>query len=511
MGSSSACSHIKQILLYGSICLIKNLLPWATHVISLDARNDKEDKSLNDIKFVYGDINSNSNIKGKLTVQTILDIVDMVKELIDDGDPRFTKFVDPIMTALGMAAFSDTISTGDYLRFTKSDLIKSVDFSDLGIRLTIGGNLFGLAAGNDIVIKVNFKNVLKNNETKQNIESLEANVIYGTEVAKQKDIRIKLSLKDFDDNRLSTIKTYDANNPSAKYLDFSSIKVLLDLGIRTTKLGYYKLNATASLTALKIINTGDIDIGVHILVSGETVKIYGKLELPYLVRRLSRHAGLTSPRAITTEFSFETYPDSDPNKENGVGGYFMIKKTVDYLLSKDEYVYYKSTSKNFIDGDNIIKYLLIGMLDMGDNLVNQIGTLDLGDNSGEEKAPGKYTEILGDDGFVFNGNNANPSWNLVLELGKALNIDALKTAKVTISGKNGYLAHLSAELDVQASIVPLEVKLSADLENPNPNVTSFPSDVNNGFNELHRASLATVVIARLNQVDNPYETTSKIA
>ena len=32
--------------------------PWATHRVSLDIRNDKEDKSLNDIKFVYGDINS---------------------------------------------------------------------------------------------------------------------------------------------------------------------------------------------------------------------------------------------------------------------------------------------------------------------------------------------------------------------------------------------------------------------------------------------------------------------
>ena len=439
------------------------------------------------------------------------DIIDMVKDLIDEGDERFTKFVDPIMTALGMAAFSDTVTTGDYLRFAKSDLVKSVDFSDLGIRLVIGGNLFGLADGNDIVIKINFKNVQKNNETKQNIESIEAFVIYGIEAEKQKDIHIKLSLKDFDDERLSTIKSYDASHTNAKYLDFSSIKVLLDLGIRTTKLGYYNLTATVNLTALKIINTGDIDINIHILVDGSSVKIYGSFELPYLVRRMSRHAGLFSPQNITSEFIFETYPEDDPNRENAVGGYFVIKKTVDFLLSKDQYVYYKSTSKNFIDGDNILKYLLIGMLDMGDSIVDSIGTLDLSSNSGDEKEPGNYTALLGEDGFTYNGNDTNPSWNMVLELGEALNIDALKTANVTISGKNGYLAHISAELTVQASIVPLEIALDADLTNPDPSAHSFPTSAKNGFDELHKASLATVVIARLNQVDNPYETTSRIA
>ena len=486
--------------------------PWTTHKISLDVRNDKEDKSQNDIKFVYGDINSDSNIKGKITVQTILDIIDVVKELIDSDDERFTKFIDPIMTALCMSAFSDTITNGDYLRFAKNDLIKSIDFSDTGIVVTMGGNLFGLAEGNDIQIKVNFKNVEKNDETLKNIESLETSLIYGTEAEKQKNIHIKLSLKDFDENKLSTIKSYDQTHANAKYMDFTSIKLLLRLGINTTKLGYYNLDATVSLTALNFLNTGDISIGVHILVDGETVKLYGKMELPTVVRMLSRHKIILVgvPKNIITEFSFETYPDGDPNKTNGVGGYFMIKKYIDHSLAKDEYIYYKSTSKNFIDGDNILKYILVGMLDLSDTIVDGIGNIDLGGDSGE-KEPGHYTDILPEDGFSFNGNEENPSWSLVLELGKALNIDALKTANVTISGKNGYLAHLDATLEVQASILPLTVSLSADVLNPNPDVHSFPSDIQSSFNELHKASLATVVIERLNQVDNPYESTKVIA
>ncbi|MCR4910942.1 MAG: hypothetical protein K5925_00225 [Bacilli bacterium] len=482
--------------------------PWATHQISLDVRNDNEDKSKNDIKFVYGDINSNENIKGKITVKTITDIIDMVMELVNDGDERFTKFVDPIMTALGMSAFSSVLDSGDYLRFAKNDLIKSVDFSEEGIVVVIGGNLFGLANGNDIRISVNFKNVVKGLETSQNIESLEVKLIYGTEVESQKDISIKLSLKDFSDERLSTIKSYDAANPNAKYMDFSSIKVLLDLGIRTTKLGYYNLSAVANVKAGSVLSTGDIDIGVHILVDGENVKLYSKLTLPYIVRRLSRHADLLSPSDITSELVFETYPDGDPNKTNGVGGYFMIKKTIDPRIGKDRYVYYKSTSKNFLD--NIIKYLLVGILDLGDTIVNSIGDIDLGGDSGEEKAPGKYTALLPEDGFTYNGNENNPEWNLILELGKALNIDALKTANVKITGANGYLAQLVAKLNVQASILSLNVNLTANLNNPNPNVTTFPSDVQTSFNEIHKASLATVVTSRLNQVDNPYETTSRI-
>ena len=483
--------------------------PWATHQISLDIRNENEDKSKNDIKFVYGDLNSSENIKGKLTVQTITDIIDMVMELADGGDERFTKFIDPIMTALGMSAFSATLENGDYLRFAKNDLIKAVDFSDQGIQVVIGGNLFGLAEGNDIKIKVNFKDVTKGTEIRQNIESLEANLIYGTEADSQKNISIKLSLADFSDERVSTIKTFDAANPNAKYMDFSNIKVLLDLGIRTTKLGYYNLSAVANVKAGSILSTGDIDIGVHILVDGENVKLYSKLTLPYIVRRLSRHADLLSPSDITSELVFETYPDGDPNKTNKVGGYFMIKKTIDPRIGKDRYVYYKSTSKNFVD--NILKYLLVGVLDLGDTIVNSIGDIDLGSsNSSKEKEPGKYTALLPEDGFSYNGNETNPEWNIVLELGKALNIDAIETANVKITGANGYLAQLVAKLTVKASFVSLNINLTASLNNPNPNVNTFPTDVQTSFNEIHKASLATVVTSRLDQVDNPYETTSRI-
>lgn len=434
---------------------------WYSHKIALDVDNRAGDYAINNARFVYGDLNSD-NIKGKVTIQSVLDIVDVIKQFVDDNkdNAKFTKFLAPILKTLSLGAISDIITSKDYLRFAKNDLLKSVARHNDQIDIVIGGSLFEM--DHDITIKINLK--------ENKIDSLEAVNI----AIKEKTLNLKLSIKDYDTNKVSSL------NPQDSYMDLSSISVLLKFGINTTKNNYYHLTAAIDLNALAIINAS-FDMDVHIFVKDDYVKIYGLIPDAKLVNLIGSAIQDYSlfAKSVKSEFTFETYEQNDPNKEDGIGGYFHIKTTEVRSISGRKFIkHYKTTSKNLIKSENILTYLLDDLLLIKTSVTDKIG--DLGGNNSEEKEAGNFANLFTDTGFSY--NESKKMWNVGINLNEITGIDALRELELSIYGSNQEtLSKLTAHLNIKASLVTIGLGATITLADTAQNVNDWSSSIESSF------------------------------
>lgn len=464
---------------------------WYTHEMALDVDNQGNDYKQNNVRMIYGNRDGNKNIKAQLTVQSILDIVDTVKTFLDESgdDDRFTKFLEPIMASFTSGAIGDAINNKDYLRFVKNDLLKEVKQYDNGttLRIVVGGDVLGL--GSDIVLNVK----LADKDDSKVIDYLELdNLVIGEEGA-EKNINLKVSLKDYDPNRVSPC------DHNATYMSLDSVATLLQFGINTTQMGYYKLTANIDVNALLILNFDLSNITVHIVVDGKNVKIYGLIPDIKLTTfgSIQDNIGLTT-RSAQSEFTFKTYSDNDPNKTDDIGGYFDIKRTVKsgiFSVSTNVY-HYRSTSKNFMD--NILTYLLVDLLSIKSSLVNMIGDLNL--SKDDEPAATDFTNLFTDTGFQY--NEAKKEWDVGLNLNEVTGIDALREAEIKITGVEkegkGYLSKLVADLSIQASLVSIEIGATITLDTSNIGATDWPSSIQSAFDTIVNVSFSSSVLNKPN-------------
>ena len=451
----------------------KNKGVWYSHKIALDVDNTKDDYALNNAHFVYGD-KTGSNIKGKVTIQSVLDIIDVVKTFIGDNkdNEKWTKFLAPIVKLLSIGELADIINQKDYFRLLKNDLVKSAKRNDQQLDLIIGGELFNFE--NDITIRVNLKD--------DKLDSLEVIDF----VLTGKKLNVKIALEAFEANRVSSVDKSDLSS----FMDLSSIAVLLKFGINTTANNYYHLTANINLD-LGIIDLFKFNLEVYIVVQNGYCKIYGVIEDAKILFAVQKYNDITT-KSLKSEFTFETYPDGDPNKEDGVGGYFHFKVTDTRRLSGDKIYHYKTTSKNLLQSENIIKYLLSDFLYMRDWIIDAIGGVNL--SSDEEKAAGDFTKTFTNTGFKYAENEKK--WSVGLNLDVLTGIDALKDLEINIYGNSQEkFSRLQGNLKIEAmKLGSLSTKIGigfdVTLENTNASVNDWSASIQNKFTSINSVSFS---------------------
>ncbi len=446
----------------------KNKGIWYSHKIALDVDNKSGDYSKNNAHFVYGE-KVGDNIKGKVTVQSILDIVDVVKTFVNDNknNPKFTKFLDPIIEMISMGELGEIINSKDYFRLLKNDLVKSAKRNNNQLDLIIGGALFDLES--DINIRVNL--------LEDKIDTLELSNL----VISGKTLNLRIGLRNFEENKESSVDKSDLNS----FMDLNSISLLLKFGINTTKNNYYHLTANIDLD-LSIIDLFKFKIDVYIVVKDSYVKIYGAIEDSKILFAVQKYNDITT-KALKSEFTFETYPDDDPNKENGIGGYFHFKITDTRRLGGERIYHYKTTSKNLLEADNLVKYLLSDFLYMRDWIIDTIGGINL--NSDEEKEAGDFTKTFTDTGFKYVENENK--WSIGLNLDVLTGINALKDLEINIYGNDSEsFARLSGNLNIEAmKLGSLSTKIgigfTVQLEETDPSIKDWSSSIQNKFASIN--------------------------
>lgn len=465
---------------------------WYSHKIALDVYNNSSVASENNARFIYGDVNNdNDNIKGRFTIQTIKDIVGLVKDLIADEDPRFTKFTDMLSSAFAAGGVVDAVKGGDYFRVAKNDLLTEVKQYQEGgehyLKIVVNGA--PLSLDTNIDLRINFATA---DNGSKSIKSIELKDLVIGETGSEKHINLVASIKDYDEDKVTPC------DPTKSYYDLSEIKTLLEFGINTTKLGYYHLTASVALKA-SIFSAIDLTIDVKILVDGAHVKLYGKMDVPVLSSTLQENTvfsiwgALSDTRSITTEFTFQTYDENDPHRENSVGGYFTIKKFIENRIASDKTFWYRATSKAFIDGDNLLYYILGDMIDLKYSLVDSFGSL--GGSDDEEKDPGQYTKMFspaesGDEiDYGYSYDSTNKIWDIGINLGALVGNDVLKGLGLKIYGQEiggkGYLAKATFKLNiVPLKFIGLKISGTINLVDVDPTATTWDATTNSAFNSI---------------------------
>ena len=452
---------------------------WYSHQIYLDVDNRDGNNANNNVFFAYGDLN-NKNIKGKMNMESILDMIDIIKTFIGDveDNPKFSKFIEPIMKTLSLGEFSNIINSKDYIRFAKNDVLKSVRRTGDSINIVVGCALFGMSG--DMTIRVNLKD--------GKLDSLEI-IDMGI---KEQTLNLKVALKEYDENKVSKLKTSDA------YIDFSTVSLLVKFGLNTTKNDYYHLSADISLNALAIINAS-FEMDVHILIKDEYVKIYGLIPDAKLLNLLGsaiQDYGVTA-QSVKSEFTFESYDENDPNREDGVGGYFHIKTTETKILTGRKVIkHYKTTSKNLIKSENIMAYLLNDLLLIKTSVTDMIG--DVSTDKDEYAPAGDFTNLFTSTGYSYNGSKNQ--WKVGINLNEITGIDALRELELTINGRDDEtLASLDASLNIKASLVTISLGATMTLDRLDPTITNWSNSIESAFNTINNVNFPE---SKLNQ---PFE------
>ena len=442
----------------------KNKGVWYSHDLAVDVDNTTGDFVQNSAYFIYGDPSSSKNVKGKVTVQSVLDLIDIVKTFINDSkdDPKWSKFAEPIIEMMSMSQLSEIINSNDYFRFLKNDLIKSIDKEGDILSIVVGGQLFDLAT--DININVNFVD--------NKIDSLEL-VNLGFDNGKCLNLRV--GVKDFDSNKVSPI------NKSASFMDLSTIALLLQYGINTTANNYYHLTAEVSITALSIFNLDNFTLHIYVVIDGEYCKIYGYIP-DAMINAIAQEYTPLYTKSLVSEFTFETYPDNDPNKTDGVGGYFHFKTTKKEgsIFKSTTIKHCKTTSKNLLEGNNILTYLLQDFLVIRPELMDGLKSISFNKDSSEQ-APGDFTNTFTSTGYKYI-ESAN-RWEIGLNLNELTGISALKDLEVKIyGGNNEKFVKLNASLNV-ANIV--SVSATINLEDTPSSTTTWSSSIQSKFSAIN--------------------------
>lgn len=439
---------------------------WAQHDMAVDIANVASDvvktydpvdcsllkKTNNNLAlFVYGDPSSDKNVKGKLRLQSFTDILDIVKTFVGEyaSDKKYTKFLSPIMDLMGFGALGDIINSKNYVKLASNQLLKEVSITENGSKIHIVVSSEMLKLPSDITIEIG---LVTDQDGHQSLKSLDViDFALGTG-NNAKKLNFRFQLEDYDENYHSVID----RTKTDKYMNLDGIKVLLDLGINTTKPNYWHLSASAHVKTLSVIDIDLTGIDFYIFVDGEKAKVYGRIAsiptIPVVTTDVNDEV-FTGEKDMSCEISFETFND---DQHNGVSGMFNIQRFLkdeksrivrlgSFNYKKEIYndcklYHYRTDSSNFLN--DIVNYLVGGVLGIRQFYISQLGNLT---TSGSEKPAGDFTNTFTSNGFECvtenTGMNTVHTITLGLNLNEVTGISALKELNATITSKRVSYTH----------------------------------------------------------------------
>ena len=390
---------------------------------------DMKDK--NEILFTY-----NEEMKGKVKSQTFIDIYDVVKEIMDEPSEHFNELLGSLMDQTSVMPIMEIVH-GDYQKIANLHIISNLQVKDGEISCTVSLALVGLEQ-TSLDIKLTYD--------EHTIHSLEISNLNYNDL----NINFRIDLKEFDPSKES--ERLNPNND--EFLDFSDIKVLLELGINSSKYNYWKFDSK-------------VDLGFTLL----TGKVYNIKEVPFTVEIRNDHGH------VDVAVEFINFPiikvlgiAINPNKnyysaENRnvyfvySEGNFYIKRTEsvkDKLIfgTRRDYTLLEKCDTGYFM-DNILTILLEDVLSLGDLITSSV---ERSENNKDENYQIPYEKILKN----FKYDKDNQFFFISADVGKLANSSELKDVDLWIYDdlSTNELTGLKANLDVKVGIT---IKIALDL------------------------------------------------
>ena len=387
-------------------------------------------KDVNEVLLSYSTVTGTSRdadvdpMNVKIKVQTLKDLVDIVTTLVKEPDAHFNELFGSMLNTTGNLPIKDIIA-GDYLQLLSTNIIDRFVVGQDYIEMDIALDILSLE-GTSFTTRIEF--------------TTEQGYPVGLKALKVSNlsfeglnIEFNAYLKDFDESLESTRLP---SSVAADYIDFSDLKVLLQLGINTSKNNYYHFTATANVSFTFWDLPIDLPIDIKIWTKDGDVKV---------------SIDLTNIPTIT---GF-TAPVLRPSTDNRVAhiyyhdGFFYINRTETYtsgvLLWKTTH-YVEYVAKYNVDDflDDVIMILCEDVICLNDTWVSLIESKIKKTNNEDYQM--KYENIL--NGFLY--SKTGHYFYFDINLAEIANNDQLSkfTVKVRTDASDTNLVGLDVNLIV---------------------------------------------------------------
>ena len=226
--------HINVGYGYGDLQIVdrKNV----KHNIKADMKN--VDEILLSYSTVIGDSKRDANtdpMNVKFKIQTLKDLVDVVSELIKNPDDHLNEIIGKLMDKTATMPIED-IMAGDYLKLLTTNIVNKFEVGSDYVEIDIGLDILAMA-DTSFTIRIEL-NPTADGQGFTGLKALKISNLSFNGL----NIEFNAYLKDFNANLESS-----RLSPAEEYIDFSDLKVLLQLGINTSKNNYYHFNAEAKI------------------------------------------------------------------------------------------------------------------------------------------------------------------------------------------------------------------------------------------------------------------------
>ncbi len=323
----------------------------------------------------------NDTLNGKFSSRTLKELYGLISDIINNPDDHFIELFGELIESMKNTPIGKVME-GDYLALLETQLINEITIDDTHIAMNISLAIIGM---DDKTCDVEIFYHRDNENDKAYLDGIKlSNLVIGTN-----EITFSANLKDFDPTKES-----ERLDPYEEYLDFSDIKVLLQLGVNTSKFEYFHFAATLAFK-LNLLVDIERDIKLDIKIRNNKGKVQVAIEMENIpIIDLKIISFNSNQDYIGTDYrSASFYFDEDT---------FYVKRVDDVhtFLSIHKYrITYAATYTQEYFMDNVAQILLHDVLGVRDEWMDDI----LGDTSTESTSKQiEYEKILKD--FRYDSN-----------------------------------------------------------------------------------------------------------
>ena len=405
---------IEDMFGYGEIDIMDGT--GYNHNVKIDMKSPAE------ILFAYNDA-----MYGKFDTDTMRELIALVADVINDPDEHFQELFGDLMNTVSDMPIMEALN-GDIGLLFSTKIIKDLEVTPDYLQVTLYLDIVGMQ-DKTVTIKVNYKDYHF-----AGIDISSADLLDGTIV------NFHGELLEFDES-LETSRL----DPYEEYMDFSDIKVLLELGINTSKFDYFRFTSTINLSLGSLLgDLFEIPLDVAIRNDHGDVKVVGKMsDIPTIIAVNKNSEFFSTSRRDVTIY----YADG------------LI--SIDRVDAGREHIYSLSSSKwelieilepdYFVD--NILEILLKDVLGLSDTMYNLVGNL-----SKDESEQIHYEEIL--NSFVYNEKDGYFFFDI--NIAEIAHSTSLKSLTLKVYALDSQLTGLDVNLSISV-LISIKVDMTLSL------------------------------------------------
>lgn len=347
----------------------------------------------------------NDTLNGKFSSKTLKELYGLVDKIINEPDDHFFELFGEMVSAFKNTPLGKVMD-GDYGAILESQLINSIEIDETHIAINLSLAIIGMEDKScDFEINYHYDE----NDDKSYLDGIKLSNL----VIDDNEITFNAYLKAFDSS-----KEVERLDPYESYLDFSDIKVLLQLGVNTSKFDYFHFSATLKLDIPLISLLFDDEMTLDIQIRNNHGKVQVAVEfydLPviHLLNGTDGYIGTDSRKA-------SLYYDED---------IFYVKrvdKAHTGLFNKKYYeVTYGATYETDYFLDNIAAVFLKDIFGLGDKTYETlVGTMSTDSSSSQIE----YEKVLKD----FRYSESLGQFDFKIDLYALTHVSVLQTLDLTV-------------------------------------------------------------------------------